>query len=111
MPSAPRLLKSTRLALVGCRVAVAQLRAARALIRWSALDLAKASKVGVATIRRVDDGEIPVTLANEAALRQALEAAGVEFIDANGGGRGTASEAGRRERICHGMRMAGVPEG
>ena len=66
------------------------MRAARALLRWSALDLAEASKVGVATIRRVEvvDGEIPVTLANEAALRQALEAAGVEFIDENGGGVG-----------------------
>jgi transcriptional regulator with XRE-family HTH domain len=68
----------------------AQLRAARALLRWSALDLAKASKVGVATIRRVEtlDGEIPVTSANEAAIRKALEAAGVEFIDENGGGVG-----------------------
>ena len=39
----------------------AQMRAARALLRWSALDLAKASKVGVATIRRVEvvEGEIP----------------------------------------------------
>ena len=66
------------------------MRAARALLRWSALDLAQASKVGVATIRRVEvvDGEIPVTLANEAALRQALESAGVEFIDENGGGPG-----------------------
>jgi len=36
----------------------------------------------------VVDGEIPVTLANEAALRQALEAAGIEFIDDNGGGSG-----------------------
>jgi hypothetical protein len=45
---------------------------------------------GVATIRRVEvvDGEIPVTLANEAALRLALEVAGVEFIDENGGGPG-----------------------
>jgi hypothetical protein len=60
----------------------AQLRAARALLRWSALDLAKASKVGVATIRRVEvmEGEIPVTSANQAALRTALEAAGIEFI-------------------------------
>ncbi len=68
----------------------AQLRAARALLRWSALDLAKASKVGVATIRRVEvlDGEIPVTAANEAALRTALECAGVEFIEENGGGAG-----------------------
>jgi hypothetical protein len=66
------------------------MRAARALLRWSALDLAEASKVGVATIRRVEviDGEISVTQANEAALRHALEAAGVEFIDDNGGGAG-----------------------
>ena len=71
-------------------VSSAQLRAARALLRWSALDLAKASKVGVATIRRVEvmDGPIPVTPANEGALRSALEAAGVEFIDENGGGPG-----------------------
>src|SRR6478672_11028026 len=72
------------------KLSSAQLRAARALLRWSALDLAKASKVGVATIRRVEvvEGEIPVTQANEAALRKALETAGVEFIDDNGGGPG-----------------------
>jgi hypothetical protein len=72
------------------RLVSAQLRAARALIRWSALDLSRASKVGVATIRRVEvlDGELPVTSANEEALRRALEEAGVEFIDENGGGPG-----------------------
>jgi hypothetical protein len=66
------------------------MRAARALIRWTALDLARASKVGVATIRRAEvvDGEIPVTLANEAAIRQALEVAGIDFIDEDGGGEG-----------------------
>jgi hypothetical protein len=48
------------------------------------------AKVGVATNRRVEvvKGEIPVTLANEAALRRALEAAGIEFIEGNGGGEG-----------------------
>jgi hypothetical protein len=72
------------------KISSAQMRAARALLRWSALDLATASRVGVATIRRVEvvDGEIPVTLANEAALRRALETAGIEFIDNNGGGEG-----------------------
>jgi hypothetical protein len=72
------------------RISSAQLRAARALLRWSALDLATASKVGVATIRRAEvvDGEVPVTLPNEAALRRALEAAGVDFIEDNGGGEG-----------------------
>jgi hypothetical protein len=71
-------------------ISSAQLRAARALLRWSALDLAKASKIGVATIRRVEvlDGDIPVTAANEIAIRRALEAAGVQFIDENGGGAG-----------------------
>jgi hypothetical protein len=71
-------------------ISSAQLRAARALLRWSALDLAKASKIGVATIRRVEvlDGNIPVTTANELAIRRTLEAAGVEFIDENGGGPG-----------------------
>jgi hypothetical protein len=71
-------------------ISSAQLRAARALLRWSALDLAKASKVGVATIRRVEviEGDIPVTSANELAIRRALEAAGIEFIDENGGGAG-----------------------
>jgi hypothetical protein len=66
------------------------MRAARALLRWTALDLAGASKVGVATIRRAEvvDGEIPVTLANEAAIRRALEFAGIDFIEENGGGEG-----------------------
>src|SRR5436190_23145412 len=70
------------------KISSAQMRAARALIRWTALDLARASKVGVATIRRAEvvDGEIPVTLANEAAIRRAFEAAGVEFIEDNGEG-------------------------
>lgn len=81
-------------------ISSAQLRAARALIRWSALDLAKASKVGVATIRRVEvvEGGIPVTTANEAALRSALEAAGVEFIDENGGGPGVRLRSPGKER-------------
>jgi hypothetical protein len=84
---------------MGRRISSAQLRAARALLRWSALELAEASKVGVATIRRVEvvDGEIPVTLANEAALRRALESAGVEFIDENGGGPGLRLKKAKRE--------------
>jgi hypothetical protein len=79
-------------------ISSAQMRAARAMLRWSALDLARASKVGVATIRRVEviDGEIPVTAANEAALRQALEAAGMEFIDEDEAGEGVRFRRPRR---------------
>lgn len=67
-----------------------QIRAARALVRWRAEDLARASAVGVATIRRAElaEGATSLTAPNDAALRQALEAAGIEFIDENGGGAG-----------------------
>src|SRR5271154_671913 len=79
------------------KISSAQMRAARALLRWSALDLAKASKVGVATIRRAEvaEGEIPVTLANEAALRRALESAGVEFTNGERPGVRLSPEAAR----------------
>ena len=68
----------------------AQIRAARSLIRWRAEDLARESRVGVATIRRAEltDEETSMTAANDLAVRRALETAGVEFIDENGGGPG-----------------------
>jgi ribosome-binding protein aMBF1 (putative translation factor) len=68
----------------------AQIRAARALLRWSAVDLARESSVGVNTIRRAEVAEngTSLTAANELAIRRALELAGVEFIDENGGGPG-----------------------
>jgi hypothetical protein len=60
------------------------------LVRWRAQDLARESSVGVATIRRAEltDDETSMTAANDLAVRRALEAAGVEFIDENGGGPG-----------------------
>jgi hypothetical protein len=72
------------------KLSAAQIRAGRSLIRWSAAELAKASALGANTIRRaeVSDGETSLTLANDQAIRRALETAGVEFIDENGGGVG-----------------------
>ena len=67
-----------------------QIRAARALLRWRAQDLARASAVGVATVRRAElaERETSMTAPNDLAVRRALESAGVEFIDENGGGPG-----------------------
>ena len=67
-----------------------QIRAARALLRWSAEDLAKESALGITTIRRAElaEDETSMTVANDLAVRRAFEAAGVEFIDENGGGPG-----------------------
>jgi ribosome-binding protein aMBF1 (putative translation factor) len=68
----------------------AQVRAARALIRWSAEALAQQSALSVATIRRAEltESKTSMTAANDLAVRRALEAAGVQFIDENGGGPG-----------------------
>jgi transcriptional regulator with XRE-family HTH domain len=68
----------------------AQIRAARALLRWSAEDLARESLLSVATIRRAEltENETSMTVANDMVVRRAFEAAGVEFIDENGGGPG-----------------------
>ena len=68
----------------------AQLRAARALVRWSAEDLAGNAKIGVATVRRAESGDdlLGTTAANEAAIRAALESAGVIFVEENGEGPG-----------------------
>ena len=67
-----------------------QIRAARAFVKWRAEDLARESAVGVATIRRAEltDHKTSLTAPNDLAIRRALESAGVEFIDENGGGPG-----------------------
>ena len=78
----------------------AQIRAARSLIRWSAEDLAARSSLSVATIRRAEltDAETSMTAANDRAVRRALEAAGVEFIDENGGGPGVRLRKSGKEK-------------
>lgn len=67
-----------------------QIRAARALLGWSAEDLTSRSLLSVATIRRAElsEGTTSLTAANDTSLRRTLEAAGIEFIDENGGGPG-----------------------
>jgi transcriptional regulator with XRE-family HTH domain len=68
----------------------AQIRAARALIRWTAEDLARKADLGVATIRRAEatDGPLQMTVSNLAAVRRTLEAVGIEFIFEDDGGLG-----------------------
>jgi transcriptional regulator with XRE-family HTH domain len=67
-----------------------QIRAARALLRWSAQDLARESALGLNTIKRAElaENKTSLTVANDLAVRRAFEAAGVEFIDEDGGGPG-----------------------
>src|SRR5215467_9294799 len=71
-------------------LAGSQIRAARALLRWTADDLAREAALGRNTILRAEvaDGQTSLTAANDLAIRRALEAARVEFIDEDGGGAG-----------------------
>ena len=67
-----------------------QIRAARAILRWKAIDLADKAGVGLSTVQRAEQQDGPVTMmrANMDAIFRAFEAAGVEFIPENGGGAG-----------------------
>ena len=51
----------------------AQIRAARALLRWSADDLARESALGLSTIKRAElaGEETSLTVANDLAVRRA----------------------------------------
>jgi len=60
----------------------AQSRAARGLIEWSQQQLAEAASVGLSTIRGFESGTRQPIANNLTAIRSALEAAGVQFIDA-----------------------------
>lgn len=71
-------------------LSIRQVKAARALLAWSQHDLAKASGVSYPTIARLEqsDGALGGRASTVEAIRNALEAAGVQFIDENGGGAG-----------------------
>ena len=68
-----------------------QLRAARALIGWSQAQVAEAAGLSVPTIKRAE-GQAALSASAEAvaAIRAALEAAGVVFLPENGNGPGVA---------------------
>ena len=66
-----------------------QIRAARALLGKSQPEIALAAGVSTMTLKRAEgSGQPPASQEAFAAIRTALEAAGVEFIAENGGGAG-----------------------
>lgn len=65
-----------------------QSRAARALLDWSRDQLADLAGIPKRTIMRFEGREVAPRGTTLAAIRTALEAAGVEFIPENGGGAG-----------------------
>ncbi len=69
-------------------ISPAQSRAARGLLDWTRDRLAAASGVATRTLLRFEASEGETREATIAAIRAALEAAGIEFIEQNGGGPG-----------------------
>jgi transcriptional regulator with XRE-family HTH domain len=75
-----------------------QCRMARAALGWGVRELAAAAKVSIDTIARFERGDELKERTIEA-LQRALEAAGIEFINGNGGGPGVRlSGKPKRER-------------
>ncbi len=61
-----------------------QIKAGRALLDWSQEDLAEAAKLSVATIRKLENGEISPRSSTNEQIVAAFELAGLEFIEPNG---------------------------
>jgi transcriptional regulator with XRE-family HTH domain len=72
------------------KVSVRQIKAARALMAWSQEQLSEAAGVSIPTIKRLEAHDGPLGGRNDTAdkIRTALEQAGIQFIDENGGGPG-----------------------
>lgn len=64
------------------KITGAQIRAGRAIVRWSASELAGQAQIGVMTVRRAEAADgVPNLIPNNLdAIQTALEEAGVEFI-------------------------------
>ena len=84
------LATTSRIAEVRAVLTGSQMRAARALLNWSAADLAERCGVSYNTIQRAErSDEMPnMQSRNLLAIKTALEQAGVEFIDGSYSGAG-----------------------
>ena len=70
-------------------ITIEQIRAARGLLGWSQTELASRAGLSLPTVKRLEAGFGPrVSDEARAKLQRALEAAGIDFIEDNGGGTG-----------------------
>jgi transcriptional regulator with XRE-family HTH domain len=76
----------------------AQCRAARVLLELTQSQLADAANLGLSTVVDFEKERRQVSLGAIEAICAALERAGIEFIDENGGGEGLRLRKPRRSR-------------
>lgn len=61
----------------------AQVRAARAMLDWTIVDLAEKARVSVSTVKRFEDGQgAPASIG---LMQDALETEGIQFLEDRGG--------------------------
>src|SRR5262249_62194842 len=93
------LMESVSFAMVLAMITPSQCRAARGLLDWTQQELADRAGVGIVTVRQFEGGLNEPRRATLEVIRRALEAAGVEFIQQNGGGPG--ARLRQRDRARH----------
>ena len=81
-------------------VTTRQIKAARALLGWSQADLARNSGVSEPTVARLEavDGDLGGRENTVQKIRDAIEAAGIQFFEENGGGEGARFRKPRKRR-------------
>jgi predicted transcriptional regulator len=82
------------------KVSIRQIKAARALLAWSQEDLAYAADISIPTIKRLEAQDGPLGGRSETGfkIQAALETAGIEFIEENGGGPGVRLRKRRQKK-------------
>ena len=80
-------------------ISIEQLRAARGLLGWSQTELALRAGLSLPTVKRVEGGFGPqVSEEARTKLQQAIEAAGIEFLEENGAGAGVRFRKSRHSK-------------
>jgi len=80
-------------------VTSAQIRMARGALNWTVRDLAEATGLHRNTVTNIETGRYVGDPESLAVIEKVLKAAGVEFIDENGGGSGVRLRKRTRSRI------------
>jgi transcriptional regulator with XRE-family HTH domain len=91
-------MESASFGMVLAMITSSQCRAARGLLEWTQQELADRAGVGIVTVRQFEGGLNEPRRATLEVIRHALEAAGVDFIQENGGGPGVRLRRRQRGR-------------
>ncbi len=77
-------------------ISTAQIRAARGLLRWTQASLAHRAAISAVTLNMIENETVRPRDATMAAIRCALEAGGVQFLEEDGVGVGVRFRASTR---------------